>query len=330
MSASVAAKPRGPRPVLVPDCCKGCGRCIEACARHCIEEGAAIHPATGLVPVRLHLEDCTACGLCFAACPEPYGLRPDAEGEVLPPEPMPARGPIPVPIPDEWLPLPASAPLVVKGNHAAAIGAILAGCRHVFGYPITPSTEGAELLAEAAPPGLGGVVPAGPERGRHRQHGVRRRGGRPPDDDRFLRARLQLMHEGISYMVGAELPCVIVNVTRAAPGSVTSARADRRQARVVKGGGHGNTHAIVLRARTAQEMSTSPCCLRRGPSTATRSSCCRWLPRPDDGDGRAAAGEPFEGGDPSGRYAATPGPIQPDRVDPTCCPEATSSAFNRT
>ena len=70
MSAPLAAKPRGPRPVLIPECCKGCGRCIESCARHCIEEGLEIHSATGLVPVRLHLEDCTSCGLCFDACPE--------------------------------------------------------------------------------------------------------------------------------------------------------------------------------------------------------------------------------------------------------------------
>ena len=76
MSAAIAARPRGSRPALVADCCKGCGRCIEACARRCIEEGVAIDPATGLVPVVLNLEDCTACGLCFDACPEPYGLRP--------------------------------------------------------------------------------------------------------------------------------------------------------------------------------------------------------------------------------------------------------------
>src|SRR4030042_1399683 len=66
-----------PNPVLLPQFCKGCGRCLEACAKHCIELGTEINPETGLIPVVLHLEDCTACGLCMRACPEPYGLHPE-------------------------------------------------------------------------------------------------------------------------------------------------------------------------------------------------------------------------------------------------------------
>ena len=62
------------RPSLVREYCKGCGRCIEACAHGCITAGHEIHPGTGLVPVLMDLERCTECGLCFDACPEPYGL----------------------------------------------------------------------------------------------------------------------------------------------------------------------------------------------------------------------------------------------------------------
>ncbi len=258
MSASIAAKPRGPRPVLVPDCCKGCGRCIDACARHCIDEGAAIHPATGLVPVRLHLENCTACGLCFDACPEPYGLRPEASppGAGAPDARAAPEGraqPAAPPIPDEWLPLPASAPLVVKGNHAAAIGAILAGCRHVFGYPITPSTEGAELLAKLLP-GLGGVFLQAPSEvaAVNMMYGC---GGAGLRSLTFTSSPgFSLMLEGLSYMVGAEVPGVFVNVMRGGPGlgNIAPEQSDVKLA--CRGLGHGNSHAIVLAPATPQEM----------------------------------------------------------------------------
>ena len=65
-----------PRPVLLPEYCKGCGRCIDACDHHCIAAGNVINVASGLLPVVIDLERCTACGLCFEACPEPYSSRP--------------------------------------------------------------------------------------------------------------------------------------------------------------------------------------------------------------------------------------------------------------
>ena len=64
-----------PKPFLLPDYCKGCGRCIDACAKGCITLSDEINSATGLVPVVLNLENCNGCGLCMEACPEPYGLR---------------------------------------------------------------------------------------------------------------------------------------------------------------------------------------------------------------------------------------------------------------
>ncbi|MGZ3472746.1 MAG: 4Fe-4S dicluster domain-containing protein, partial [Isosphaeraceae bacterium] len=93
-----------PKPFLLPEFCKGCGRCIDACAKDCIELGREIDPRTGLVPVTLNLEACNGCGLCFDACPEPYGLRPRPEGdfELQDPEKLfgeRAAPPRPAPIP---------------------------------------------------------------------------------------------------------------------------------------------------------------------------------------------------------------------------------------
>src|SRR3972149_8446813 len=132
-----------PNPVLLPQYCKGCGRCIEACARRCIEMGTEINPQTGLVPVVLHLENCSACGLCFSACPAPYGLLPAPESDFDLQDPAALFGPRPIPpekpeaIPEVRLPLPATPPLLTKGTYASAIGALLAGRRHFFGYPVT-------------------------------------------------------------------------------------------------------------------------------------------------------------------------------------------------
>ena len=147
-----------PKPFLLPEYCKGCGRCIEACAKHCIELGTEINPQTGLIPVRP--EPRGLLGLRPLHDRLPGALRPRAGGDVR----------LRAPGPGEALRRPAvrgrragddpgrassrcpqTRPLVTKGTYASAIGALLAGCRHFFGYPITPSTEGAELMAKLLP-----------------------------------------------------------------------------------------------------------------------------------------------------------------------------------
>jgi pyruvate/2-oxoacid:ferredoxin oxidoreductase alpha subunit/NAD-dependent dihydropyrimidine dehydrogenase PreA subunit len=236
-----------PRPVLYPQFCKGCGRCIDSCAHHCIEAGIDVHQATGLVPVVLDLERCTACGLCFDACPEPYGLRPDTAAA-----PGVAR-PKPQTIPDEWVALPDSGPLVVKGMYASAIGAILAGCRHFFGYPITPSTEGSELMARLLPRLDGAYLQAVSEVAAINMiYGASSAGARAMT---FTSSPgFSLMLEGISYMIGARLPGVVVNVMRGGPGlgNIAPGQSDIKLA--CRGLGHGDTHAIVLAPATPQEM----------------------------------------------------------------------------
>jgi pyruvate/2-oxoacid:ferredoxin oxidoreductase alpha subunit/NAD-dependent dihydropyrimidine dehydrogenase PreA subunit len=249
-----------PKPFVFPEYCKGCGRCIDVCTKHCISLGTEINPQTGLIPILLDLEQCNGCGLCITACPEPYGLRPQVPGESYELEdpahlfgPRPTEAPEPVDIPDERLPLPDVAPLVVKGNYAAAIGALLAGCRHVYGYPITPSTEGAELMAKLLPKLDGVFLQAVSEVATvNVMYGC---GGAGLRCLTFTSSPgFALMLEGISYMIGAEVPGVFVDIMRGGPGlgNIAPEQSDVKLA--CRGLGHGNTHAIVLAPSTPQEM----------------------------------------------------------------------------
>jgi pyruvate/2-oxoacid:ferredoxin oxidoreductase alpha subunit/NAD-dependent dihydropyrimidine dehydrogenase PreA subunit len=255
--STVAEKPK---PFVVPEYCKGCGRCIGSCIKNCFTLGTEINPETGLVPIILDLTECNGCGLCYDACPEPYGLRPqgdEAGFELVDPAelfgPRPFDAPVPEPWPDSTLPLPVREPLVVKGTYAVAVGSLLAGCRHVFGYPITPSTEGAELMAKVLPQLDGVFVQAVSEVATvNMMYGA---GGAGKRCMTFTSSPgFSLMLEGISYMIGAEVPAVFVNIMRGGPGlgNIGPEQADIKL--VCRGLGHGNTHAIVLAPSTPQEM----------------------------------------------------------------------------
>jgi pyruvate/2-oxoacid:ferredoxin oxidoreductase alpha subunit/NAD-dependent dihydropyrimidine dehydrogenase PreA subunit len=253
------AKPQArPAPVLHPEYCKACGRCLETCAPGALAAGTELHPESGLAPVLLDAARCNGCGLCVEACPEPYGLvsAEDAawladaaarRGDAL------ARARPPPEIPAESVPLPAGTQLVAKGAHAGAIGALLAGCRHFFGYPITPSTEGAELMAKLLPRLGGTFLQAASEVAAVNMMFGCGAAGRPAMT--FTSSPgFSLMLEGISYLIGAQLPGVFVNVMRAGPGlgNVGPAQADLKLA--CRGLGHGDTHAVVLAPATPQEM----------------------------------------------------------------------------
>lgn len=255
MATTPETKKARPKPVLHPDFCKGCGRCIESCAKHCIEPGTEIDPATGLVPVHLKLEDCNGCALCLEACPEPYGL--DTEVPHIPgTENLAALSKAPPPmvsIPDRHLELPAMRSLVVKGTYASAIGALLAGCRHFYGYPITPSTDGAELMAKMLPELEGHFVQAVSEVATiNHMYGT---GGAGLRCMTFTSSPgFSLMLEGLSYMVGAEIPGVVVDVMRGGPGlgNIGPEQGDIKIA--CRGPGHGSTRTITLAPATPQEM----------------------------------------------------------------------------
>jgi pyruvate/2-oxoacid:ferredoxin oxidoreductase alpha subunit/NAD-dependent dihydropyrimidine dehydrogenase PreA subunit len=247
-------------PYLVPEYCKGCGRCIDACPKHCIEVGTEVNPLSGMVPVHLDLEACNGCGLCLGACPEPFGLRAleeKVEYELQDPARLfgerPGEPIVAEEIPGEIIELPAMQPLVMKGNYASAIGALLAGCRHVFGYPITPSTEGAELMAKVLPKLDGVFLQAVSEVTTvNMMYGCG--GAGMPCMTYTSSPGFSLMLEGISYMIGSEVPGVFVNVMRGGPGLGNIAPEQSDIKLVCRGLGHGNTHAVVLAPATPQEM----------------------------------------------------------------------------
>jgi pyruvate/2-oxoacid:ferredoxin oxidoreductase alpha subunit len=151
------------------------------------------------------------------------------------------------------LPLPRTEPLVIKGTYASAIGAILAGCRHVYGYPITPSTEGAELMAKFLPKLDGAFLQAVSEVAAvNMMYGTA--GAGLPCMTFTSSPGFSLMLEGVSYMIGAELPGVFVDVMRGGPGlgNIAPEQSDIKLA--CHGLGHGNTQAITLAPSTPQEM----------------------------------------------------------------------------
>jgi 2-oxoisovalerate ferredoxin oxidoreductase alpha subunit len=142
---------------------------------------------------------------------------------------------------------------LVKGNSAIVVGALYAGCDCFFGYPITPASE---ILHDASSyfPKIGRkFVQAESEEaainmvfgGASAGHRVMTSSSGPG---------ISLMQEGLSYLAGAELPCVLIDIMRAGPGlgNIGPEQADYNQ--VVKGGGHGNYKNIVLAPNSVQEM----------------------------------------------------------------------------
>ena len=248
------AAPR-PEVVVTEELCKGCGRCVEACPKHAISMGTEINQVSGLMPVHIDHTICNDCALCVSACPEPYGLGTELY-ELEDPKHLygeNVRRPKPVTIPRKKIALAKVEPLVLKGNYAAAIGAILAGCRHVFGYPITPSTEGAELMAKLQPK-LQGIFMQACSETATINHMYGAGGAGLPTMTFTSSPGFSLMLEGISYMIGTQLPGVIVNVMRPGPGLGYIGPEQSDIKLMCRGLGHGNTHALVLAPTSPQEM----------------------------------------------------------------------------
>lgn len=141
----------------------------------------------------------------------------------------------------------------IKGNYAVVKGAILAGCRLYFGYPITPASEIAEAAAFYLPLIKGTFIQAESE-----VAAINMLFGAASGGIRAMTASsspgISLKQEGISYSAGAELPVVIVDVVRGGPGlgNIAPEQSDYNQ--ILKGGGHGNYRNIVLAPNSAQEM----------------------------------------------------------------------------
>jgi 2-oxoglutarate/2-oxoacid ferredoxin oxidoreductase subunit alpha len=144
---------------------------------------------------------------------------------------------------------------LMKGNEAVAEAAIRAGCDGYFGYPITPQSEVMEYLMAEKPYERTGMVVLQAE---SETASINMLYGAAGTGKMVLTSSsspgISLMQEGLSYMAGAELPAVIVNVVRGGPGlgTIQPSQADYFQA--VKGGGHGDYKMIVLAPASVQEM----------------------------------------------------------------------------
>jgi len=143
--------------------------------------------------------------------------------------------------------------LFVKGNEAVAMGALEAGCRYYFGYPITPQSDIPEYLSRELPKLGGEFIQAESEIASiNMVLGASATGVRAMTSS--ASPGISLKQEGISYMAGSEVPGVIANICRSGPGlgGIDASQADYFQA--VKGGGHGGYHIVVLAPASVQEM----------------------------------------------------------------------------
>lgn len=142
---------------------------------------------------------------------------------------------------------------LVKGNEAVMKGAILAGCRSYYGYPITPASEIAEAAAKYMSKVGGTFLQAESE-----VAAINMCYGASAAGERTMTASsspgISLMQEGLSYAAGAELPLVVVNIMRGGPGlgNIAPEQGDYHQ--TVKGGGHGCYKVITLAPNSCQEM----------------------------------------------------------------------------
>lgn len=143
---------------------------------------------------------------------------------------------------------------LMKGNEAMAEAAIIAGCKHYFGYPITPQTEVAAYMSKRLPKIEGGVfLQAESEVAAiNMVIGVSSTGKRVMTSSSS--PGISLKSEGISYLAGCDLPALIVNVQRGGPGlgGIQPSQSDYFQA--TRGGGHGDYHTFVLAPNSVNEM----------------------------------------------------------------------------
>lgn len=144
---------------------------------------------------------------------------------------------------------------LMKGNEVIAEAAVRCGCDGYFGYPITPQSEILETLTAMRPWETTGMVVVQAE---SEVAAINMVYGGASCGKRVMVSSsspgISLMCEGLSYLAGAELPCLVVNVSRGGPGlgTIQPSQADYFQA--VKGGGHGDYHLIVLAPSSVQEM----------------------------------------------------------------------------
>lgn len=143
----------------------------------------------------------------------------------------------------------------MKGNEAIAYGAIRCGADGYFGYPITPQSEVMETLMKEQPWETTGMVVLQAE---SETASINMLYGGASTGKKVMTSSsspgISLMCEGLSYLAGAELPCLVVNVMRGGPGLGTIQPSQADYFQCVKGGGHGDYRMIVLAPASAQDM----------------------------------------------------------------------------
>ena len=148
--------------------------------------------------------------------------------------------------------------VLMKGNEAIAEGALLAGCRHYFGYPITPQTEIAAHMAKRMPKIGGTFLQAESEIASiNMVIGASAAGRRAMTSSSS--PGIALKGEGLSYLAGCDLPAVLVNIQRAGPGlgGIQPAQSDYFQA--TRSAGHGDFRMISISPSSVQEMFDFTC-----------------------------------------------------------------------
>lgn len=144
---------------------------------------------------------------------------------------------------------------LMKGNEAIAEAAIRAGADAFYGYPITPQTEVMEYLMEVDAESRTGMVVLQAE---SEVSAINMVYGAAATGHRVLTSSsspgISLMSEGISYLAGAELPCLLINVSRGGPGLGTIQPSQADYFQTVKGGGHGDYKLLTLAPSSVQEM----------------------------------------------------------------------------
>lgn len=142
---------------------------------------------------------------------------------------------------------------LIKGNEAAAWGAIAGGCRQFFGYPITPQNQIPEFMAEHMPEVGGIYLQAESEVAAiNMVYGAAATGARVMTSSSG--PGIALMQEGLSYIVGARLPCVIVNIQRGGPGLGNIGPSQSDYFMATRGAGHGDGSGLTFAPYSVQEL----------------------------------------------------------------------------
>lgn len=242
-----------PRVVIDRDTCKGCELCCVACPTHVLGMSKTLN-TKGFFPAEVvDPEHCTGCKMCAVACPDVaiqvYGKKPKAGPKKELKASTASRKRIPV---DDGPAKAKPRKMLMKGCEAIGEAAIRAGLDGYFAYPITPQNEVAEYMVKRMPQ-VGGAFLQGESEVAvaNMLYGAAGAGARV-----FTTTSspgFSLMAEGISYIAGAELPCVLVNIMRSGPGlgGILAAQSDYRQA--TKAAGHGDYRCLVLAPSTVQE-----------------------------------------------------------------------------